>query len=141
MVLAIMGLMASASVIGLGTLDRGGRAEAEARRLAQRLQLAADEVLVTAAPLALAWDERGYRFLGWDRAAGAWGAAAPAALGAPHVLPAALRLDAAEGETDAPLLITPDLPQPPVLLRVSGSGRDWRIAFDGFAATAAPVEP
>ena len=66
-VLAIIGVMAGVGVLGLGAADRGARAEAEARRLADRLQLAADEVLVTGTPHALVWDAEGYRFLAWDR--------------------------------------------------------------------------
>ena len=72
MVLAIVGVMAGVGILGLGAADRGARAEAEAQRLADRLQLAADEVLVTGAPHALVWDAEGYRFLAWDRAGAGW---------------------------------------------------------------------
>jgi general secretion pathway protein H len=137
-VLAIVGVMTGATVIGLGALDRGGRAEAEARRLADRLELATDEALVTDTPLALVWDARGYRFLGWDGQAGAWAPAALPALGEPHALPAALRI---EGDEEAPVLIAPDLARSAVQLRVSGGDRGWRVAFDGFATSAEPVSP
>lgn len=140
-VLAIVGLMSGLSVIGLGALDRGSRAEAEARRLADRLRLASDEVLVTAMPVAMIWDARGYRFVGWDPAAEAWEAHSLPELGTPHILSAALRLEAEEGAAETAVLITPDLPQPPVVLRLSGGGGPWRVSFDGFAAAAAPVEP
>ena len=72
MVLAIVGVMSGVTVLGLGALDRGGSGEAEAMRLADRLRLAADEALVTSVPLALVWDERGYRFLAWDAAGARW---------------------------------------------------------------------
>ena len=62
-VLVIVAVMAGVAVLGLGSLDRGSRAEAEARRLADRLQLASDEVLVAGAPLAMLWDPGGYRFV------------------------------------------------------------------------------
>ena len=139
-VLAIVGVMTGATVVGIGALDRSGRAEAEARRLVDRLQLAADEALVAATPLALTWDARGYRFFGWNREAGAWEAAVFPALGLPHALPATLRLEAETGADDAPVLIAPDLATPAMQLRVMGGDRDWRVAFDGFASTAEAVE-
>ena len=73
-VLVIVAVMAGVAVLGLGALDRGARAEAEARRLADRLQLASDQVLVSGAPLAMVWDAGGYRFLRWDAGQGAWAA-------------------------------------------------------------------
>ena len=69
-VLAIVGIMAGVTVLGLGALDRGASGEAEAMRLASRMRLAADEALVTSVPLALVWEEHGYRFLAWDPAGG-----------------------------------------------------------------------
>lgn len=140
-VLAIVGLMTGASVIGLGVLGRGDRPEAEARRLAQRLDLAADEVLVTSRPLALLWDARGYRFAGWDAGSGDWTAAPPPALAGRHDLPAALRLAMGERGDEIPVRITPDLPQPPVVLDLEGANGGWRVGFDGFSATAAQAAP
>jgi general secretion pathway protein H len=134
-VLAIVGIMAGVTTLGLGALDRGARSEAEALRLADRLQLAADEALVTGGPLALVWDDRGYRFLGWDAAGERWRASVQGDLGRRHELPAALRL-AREDGGDGPVLIAPDLPQAPVVLAVAGGGVPGRVAFDGFAASA-----
>ena len=62
-------------------------------RLADRLQLAADEVMVTSVPLAMVWDARGYRFLAWDAAGRRWRRSGQRDLGARHGLPAALRLE------------------------------------------------
>lgn len=143
-VLAIIGVVAGVSVLSLGGADRGGRAETEARRLADRLQLAADEVLVTGDPRALVWDARSYRFVVWDRQAAVWRDDARALLGSAHVLPAALALEGAGDDGDAtegPVLITPDLAQPPVALAVAGAQARWRVRFDGFAATAIRVAP
>jgi len=142
-VLAIVAVMTGASVLGLGALDRGAGPEAEAMRLADRLRLAADEVLVTPTPLALVWDASGYRFIAWDARDAAWRDHAQAALGTAHRLPASLRLGREDQPERNPILITPDLPRPPVVLRLADAGGDagaWRVSFDGFAATAAPVE-
>lgn len=140
-VLAIVAVGAGASMLALGALDGGSRAGAEALRLADRLRLAADEAMVTAAPLALQWDARGYRFLAWDAREAVWREAPQDLLGAAHRLPAALTLAREDAATPDPVLITPDLPQPPVVLRLAGGAADWRVSFDGFAAAATPAGP
>ena len=130
-VLAIIGVMTSAAVLAIGGADRS--AEAEARVLAARLRLAADETLVTNRRLAFAWDKRGYAFLGWDPAEGRWQAGADKGLGARHDLPAGLSL-AGEGAEVTPILV--DGGGAPISLAVSGRSGDWRVAFDGLDATA-----
>jgi general secretion pathway protein H len=137
-VLALVAVMSSVTVLGLGALDRGSSGEAEAMRLADRLRLAADEALVAAAPLALVWDERGYRFLAWNPADARWRPSMPRDLGRRHALPAPLRLSR-EGRDDGPVTIAPDLPQPPSFLRIAGGGATWRVAFDGINAAVAEV--
>lgn len=136
-VLAIVGVMSGVTVLGLGALDRGGSGEAEATRLANRLRLAADEALVTSVPLALVWEERGYRFLAWHAAGARW-QGAPGDLGRHHGLPAPLRLARDGGSGDA-VMIAPDLPQPPAVLHIAGGGGTWQVAFDGFGAAVARV--
>lgn len=138
-VLAIVAVMTGASVLGLGVLDRGARPEAEALRLADRLRLAADEALVTLAPLALVWSDRGYRFIVWDARTATWRDHSQAALGATHRLPPELSLAREDLGARDPILITPDLPQPPVTLRVDGEAGAFRVSFDGFAAVVAAV--
>ncbi len=139
-VLAIIGTAAGASLLGAGLLDRGG-AETEARRLADRLQLAADEAIVTSRPMALVWDARGYRFVEWDAAAGRWQESVRFALGPRHALPPALRLEPSDTAEIAPVLIAPDLPEPAAALRLVGEAQSWAVTFDGFAAVAGPVGP
>ena len=63
-VLAVVGVSAGVVVLGLGSLRRGDGAQAEANRLADRLKLAADEVLVSGRPMAIAWTPGAYRFEG-----------------------------------------------------------------------------
>jgi type II secretion system protein H len=134
--LAIVGVMAGAALLGLGTLGRGPSGEAEAMRLADRLQLAADEAIVASVPLAMVWDERGYRFVAWDGARATWRVSGQRDLGTRHELPAALRL---EGDgTDAPVMIAPDLPGA-AALRVAGPGAAWRVDFDGLGASVTAI--
>ena len=45
---------------------------------------------------------------------------------------------ATAGDGD-PVLIAPDLPQPPAVLRIAGGGGAWQVAFDGFGAAVARV--
>jgi general secretion pathway protein H len=139
--LAIMGVMTGMTVLTLDRLDRGGRAEAEAMRLADRLRLASDQALLSGGVLALAWSARGYRFLHWDAVAGAWQESPLPLLGAPHRLPSALRLERAGSEDNPPVLISFDPPQPPVRLQVSGSEDRWAVTFDGLDAVVADLGP
>lgn len=139
-VLAIVGVMTGVTVLGLGALDRGAGADSEALRLADRLQLASDEVIVASVPLALVWDARGYRFLRWNAQDDAWRASEQRLLGERHDLPSALRLQRADGPGEVPVLITADLPQPAVDLRITGGSAPWAVSFDGFRAAAAPLE-
>jgi general secretion pathway protein H len=135
-VLAIVGVAAGATVLGLGSLDRGARSEGEAMRLADRLQLAADDAMVTSAPLALVWTERSYEFVAWDPQRGGWHASERRELGPRHTLAGALRLERAGSRDDAPILIAPDLLHPSFEFRVTGGGDVWRVAFDGFRSSA-----
>ncbi len=138
-VLALVGVMAGVTVLGLGGLDRGVRAEAEAVRLADRLQLASDEALVSSAVLAPIWDAGGYRFDRWDAAAGAWRRSDQRLLGPRHSLPAALRLQRGDGTGTPPVLIAPDLQRPAIEFVITGSAMPWAVAYDGFAAAASPL--
>ena len=138
--LAIIGVMAGVTVLGLGALDRGNRAEAEAMRLADRLQLAADRALVSSAPLALLWDARGYRFVRWDAAGDAWRASDARLLAERHDLPSALRLERPDVAGHPPVVISLDFPQPPAQFRLAGGGGAWAVSFDGLGvAVSAPA--
>ncbi len=63
-VLAVIGVGAGATMMGMGGADRSSAAQTEARRLARTLTLGVDEALITGLPLALLWDGSGYRFIG-----------------------------------------------------------------------------
>jgi general secretion pathway protein H len=134
-VLAIVGVTTGATVLGLGALGRGVGGETEAMRLADRLQLAADEAIATSAPLALVWTDRSYEFAAWDPLGSGWHPSRRREL-ASHVLAAGLRLERPGKRGEAPILIGPDLPGPPVELHVVGGGAGWRVGFDGVRGSA-----
>jgi general secretion pathway protein H len=128
-VLAIVGVSAGVVVLGLGSLRRGYGAQTEANRLADRLKLAADEVLVSGRPMAIAWTPGAYRFEG---------AGTPsAALAEPHRLSDGVRLAGPDGAASA--LIDPDSAAPPVTFVLRQEDGGWSVRFDGLNAVAAPL--
>jgi general secretion pathway protein H len=128
-VLAVIGVMAGAVVLAIGR-SGGGGAQAEARRLATRLALAADETMVTAAPVAIDWNAKSYRFLGWNGKA--WVESRIPAL-EPHRLSSGLAFEATAAR---PLLIGGDAGGTPLDARIKGRDEAWRVRFDGVNAAA-----
>jgi hypothetical protein len=84
----------------------------------------------------LVWSAGAYEFAAWDPLGGGWHLSRRRELGMRHDLPAALRLERPGQRGEAPILIAPDLAQPPVELRVTGGGTAWRVAFDGLQSSA-----
>jgi general secretion pathway protein H len=132
-VLAIVGIMAGVVTLGVGLGDRGLGVESEANRLADRLRLAADDVLVTRRPLALAFDGEGYVFVRGDAAA----TGVIDALAERHALPAGVRM--VELGTASPVSIDPDGAAPVAAFGLAKGDRRWRVEFDGLNAVATPV--
>ena len=129
-VLAVVGVSAGVVVLGLGSLRRGDGAQAEANRLADRLKLAADEVLVSGRPTAIAWTPGAYRFEG---------AGAPSdALAEPHRLSAGVRLTGPDGAASA--VIDPDSAAPPMTFLLRQQDGGWSVRFDGLNAVAEPLQ-
>ncbi len=128
-VLSIIGVMAGVAVLGLGGAGRGDAAESEARRLAGRLQLAADQSLVADRGLALTWDAGGYGFARWDVSTRSWTADGTTALGERHILARGVALRASGAAQ--PALIDPQSAQPLDIV-LTGSGGAWRVSFDGL---------
>lgn len=130
-VLAIIGIATGAVALAIGR-DRGeGNAPAQARLIARRLRLAADETMVSDRRLALAWDAHGYRFVGWDVRAGRWSAPVPGLLGAPHALPGSMTLS---GDRAPPFPV--DAAGVDTLtLRLTADETAIAIGFDGADAT------
>lgn len=141
-VLAVIGVAAGATMLGLNAADRDTRAEAEAVRLANSLSLSVDEALVSGAPLALIWDAGGYSFVVWSAAEETWGPASPNRLSARHDLRAPVALSRQGADTTAPVLIASSGIGPAIAFEFGASGAgsnpSWIVAFDGFSVTARP---
>lgn len=133
-VLVIVGVMAGVVTLGVGLGDRGMGVETEANRLADRLRLAADDVLVTRRPLALAFDGEGYGFVrGEGRAAGLVDALAER-----HSLPDGVRMVGLG--VASPVAIDPDGAAPIAAFGLAKGDRRWRVEFDGLNAVVTSVE-
>lgn len=134
-VLAIIGIAASATVLGVGAATRGGSVAAEANRLADRLQLAVDDVMVSDRALAFVADERGYGFVA--RAANGWRAEESEGF-ARHELASGIRLDM--GKMQGPVPVGADGQGVPIAVTLRSDAGDWHVAYDGLNVTAAPVQ-
>ena len=135
--LTIVAVSAGAAVLGLGATGRGLNVEAEARRLAGRLNYAADETLVTDRALALQADSGGYRFVTPDPQ-GDWRPDGAELLGTRRDLPAGMTLVVEGVRDDAPAPVTADGAGRPLNVTISGAGRAWRVTFDGLNAAVVP---
>jgi general secretion pathway protein H len=123
-VLAIIGITAGATVFGLGVATRGVSTASEAQRLASRLRLAADDIMVDDRAVAFVWDEKSYRFEGADGTGGL----------APHHLPSGVRL---VGAGRAPIGV--DGSGVPIDARLESSADSWRVRYDGLTVSANEV--
>lgn len=133
--IAIVAVMATMVVLGIGGSDRGLTVQTEANRLAERIGLAADEAMVTRRPLALAWDSLGYQFV-TRGAGGSWVPDTHDLLGLRRDLPRGLTLTAA-----APGLIDmTDASMVAFDMSVTDATRSSTVVFNGLYATAASGE-
>lgn len=137
-VLAIVGVASGAAVLGLGASDRSANIETEARRLAARIRIAADEAMVTDRTLAFVVDDGGYGFVGRDPVTGAWTPQAGEAL-EHHDLPAPIMLDA--GAIAGPVPIGIDNGAGRLDLTLSDGRQRWSVRWDGLNASAAAARP
>lgn len=135
-VLVVVGVMAGTVVLGVGMGDRGVGVESEANRLADRLRLAADDVLVTRRPLALAFDDEGYVFV---RADGGAVSAADAVepLRERHALPDGVRMVGLG--VASPMPIDPDGGAGVAGFRLTKGDTRWAVRFDGLNAVVEPT--
>jgi general secretion pathway protein H len=133
-VLVIIAVMAGAVTLGIGSVTRAPSVETEARRLATRLQAAADDAMLGDRMMAFTVQKHGYGF---------------ATIGADGQLIA--RTDDALGFHRLPggMVVTLSV-RPPVILGVDGAGRPlsavvesgsqrWLVTYDGMTAPAAPA--
>jgi len=133
-VLVIIGVMAGAVALGMGSVTRAPSVETEARRLATRLQAAADDAMLGDRTIAFTVQKNGYGFatIGTDGKAVA-------------------RTDDALGFHKLPggMVMTLSV-KPPVVLGVDGAGkpmqaviesgpRRWTVVYDGMTVRAFPI--
>lgn len=132
-VLAIIGVMAGAVTLGIGAATRAPNVETEARRLAGRIQAAADDAMLGDRMVAFTAAKDGYGFA--VNSGEGWVPRTDGALGF-HRLPSGI-------------VITLDQP-PPIVLGIDGGraqlsatiasgSQRWRVNYDGMTATAQPV--
>ena len=133
-VLAIIGVAAGATLLGIGAATRAPSAEAEARRLASRLQSVADEAMVNDSPVAFTWDAKGYAFLSWNGIG--WREGGDEAH-ARHRLPAGMRIDM--GRRRPPLALGVDGSGVPAAIGLVMGPNRWLVVYDGLAANPIPV--
>lgn len=132
-VLAIIGVAAGAVTLGIGAATRAPNVETEARRLATRLQAAADDAMLGDQPIAFTIEPDGYGFAQMGPGGG--------------MVP---RTDDALAFHQLPggMVVTLSV-RPPVILGVDGTGQalsatitnggqQWRVDYDGITAHAAP---
>ena len=132
-VLAIFAVAAGAVALSVGSVTRAPSVVAEARRLATRLQAAADDAMIGDRTIAFTIQKDGYGF---------------ATLNGKELIP---RTD--EGlafhRLPAGMVVTLNV-NPPVLLGVDGVGQPlravlesgtqrWTVVYDGMTATAMPM--
>ena len=137
-VLAIIGVAAGATVLGIGAATRAPSAESEARRLAEEIQLAADDAMVTDRALALEWSPNGYRLvvLGDDGSVDGTPSSGPFRR---HFLPNGMRL-AVVGAT-SPAVLGIDGTGVPFTARLANATDRWSIGYDGLKAVARRIPP
>lgn len=132
-VLVIIGVAAGAVALSVGSVTRAPSVESEARRLAARLQAAADDAMLGDRLTAFTVEEHGYGF---------------ATVNGKTLIP---RTGDAFGFHRLPGGMVVSLSvRPPVVLEVDGSGtpmsaivesgkQRWLVSYDGVSATAMPA--
>lgn len=130
-VLAIIAVMAGAVSIGIGSVSRAPSVEAEARRLATRIQAAADDAMLGDRMVAFTVEKHGYGF---------------ATIGADGKMIARTEEAFAFHRLPSGIVVTLNA-QPPVLLGMEGAARPmsatieggdqrWIVNYDGLTARA-----
>ena len=127
-VLALIGIATAAATLSVGGANPGRMVAAEAQRLAQRLEAAADEAVVTARPINFAWDAGHYSFAAADGTP----------LGEQHALPDGVAL---VSTARSPARILADGYGPALDVKLSSDGHARTVRFDGLNAELAPSTP
>ncbi len=133
-VLAIIGISTAAAVLAMGA-GHDGSGQAEAQRLAARVQLAADEAMISDRSLALSVTPNGYAVLERRDAGGAWQPTTRGGLENFHKLPAGMQLVASPAGALLPLDADAGRPFAVTLDR---GAQHWTVSFDGMRARLVP---
>lgn len=133
-VMAVIGVAAGTTMLGVNASDRRSRAETEAVRLAQNLALSVDEAMITGRDHALVWDEKGYRFERYDAQDG-WVAAQVPVLAQRHDVRAPMTMARLDGREE-PVQVLASAIGPQTVVLIKSNSMSWVVSFDGFTATA-----
>lgn len=140
-VIAIIGVLAGALSLSIGSGLRGPDAASEARQLAARLSRASELAGLTGTPALLIWDATSYRFAAMGGAG--WDLHPEPLLAERRALRGGMVLRAA-GDIQSPYLITASARPPesgPLALELGVPGEGgWQVRHDGLTGTAAPRE-
>lgn len=129
-VLVIIGIAAGGVALGIGSATRAPSVETEARRLALRLQAAADDAMIGDRIIAFTVEKDGYGFAAVDRD----GSMAPLSDGlAFHRLPGGI---AVELDVTPPVMMGVDGAGKPLNATISNGEQVWVVRYDGMTATA-----
>ncbi|HEY0623458.1 GspH/FimT family pseudopilin [Sphingomonas sp.] len=133
-VLVIIGIAAGGVALGVGAATRAPSVETEARRLALRLQAAADDAMIGDRIIVFTAEQHGYGFA----AIGRDGKLAP--LGdalAFHQLPGGIVVTL---DTRPPVVLGVDGGGKPLTATIENGSQKWTVRYDGMTATATKAE-
>lgn len=134
-VLAIIAIVASASVLSFG-VGAGMSAQAEARRLEARMQLAADESMLDDRAIGLSIGPAGYTFVERDDSTDPWRRLRSGALSDDHHMATGVTVVSGDGRSIVPLGLAGSIED--ISVRVAGK-QAWIVSFDGLTARARPA--
>lgn len=133
-VLVVIGVAAGAVTLGIGAATRAPTVETEARRLAMRLQAAADDAMLGDRVIAFTAEKHGYGFA-TVRADGKLIARTDDAL-AFHRLPGGIVVTLS---TRPPVMLGVDGAGQPLSATIERGDQRWQVTYDGLTTSAAPA--
>lgn len=134
-VLAIVAVAAGAVAVGVGSVTRAPSVETEARRLATRLQVAADDAMLGDRVLAFTAEEDGYGFA----TVNGDGSLTPITDDALAMHRIASGIEIALSASP-PIILGVNGESMPLSATVTSGGQNWVVAFDGLTARVFQAE-
>lgn len=133
-VLVIIGVAAGGVALGVGVATRAPSVETEARRLALRLQAAADDAMLGDRIIAFTTERHSYGFAAVARD----GSMVPLADAlAPHRLPGGIVVTL---DTAPPVIMGVDGGGKPMTATIENGEQRWVVRYDGITATASKAK-